>query len=124
MQMEAQARGTQEVLTKQALGLAEIVGAAGGDASDALRLMLADKMEELMKVQVEANKNIKIDKVTVWDGASGEKTATAGFLSGLAKSLPPLHDLFDMAGMRLPSFLGQEKSAEDNVAAPPEILES
>ena len=124
MQMEAQARGTQEVLTKQALGLAEIVGAAGGDASDALRLMLADKMEELMKVQVEAIKNIKIDKVTVWDGASGEKTATAGFLSGLAKSLPPLHDLFDMAGMRLPSFLGQEKPAEDNVAAPPEILES
>jgi flotillin len=109
MQMEAQARGTQEVLTKQALGLGQIVGAAGGDASDALRLMLADKMEELIKVQVEAIKNIKIDKVTVWDGAGGEKTATAGFLSGLMKSIPPMHDLFDMAGMQLPSFLGQLK---------------
>jgi flotillin len=112
MQMEAQARGTQEVLTKQALGLQQIVGAAGGNAADALRLMLADKMEDLMKVQVEAIKNIKIDKVTVWDGASGEKTATAGFLSGLAKSLPPLHDLFDMAGMQLPNFLGQPQTAQ------------
>ena len=114
MQMEAQARGAQEVLTKQAFGLAQIVQAAGGDASDALRLMLADKMEDLMKVQVEAIRNIKIDKVTVWDGAgvSGDKTATANFLSGLMKSIPPLHDIFDMAGMQLPSFLGQQKPAE------------
>ena len=111
MQMEAQARGTQEVLTKQALGLAQIVDAAGGNASDALRLMLADKMEELIKVQVEAIKNIKIDKVTVWDGAAGEKTATAGFLSGLMKSIPPMNELFDMAGMQLPDFLGQQKLA-------------
>ena len=120
MQMEAQARGTQEVLTKQAFGLAEVVQAAGGDAADALRLMLADKMEELMKVQVEAIKNIRIDKVTVWDGAGGEKTATASFLSGLMKSLPPMHDLFDMAGMRLPEFLGQLKPEQNQAPAAPE----
>ena len=34
--------------------MAEMVRAAGGDPSDALRLMLADKMEELMRIQVDA----------------------------------------------------------------------
>ncbi len=116
LQMEAQARGMQEILTKQAQGFAQVVKAAGGNSTDALRLMLADKMEDLMKIQVDAIKNIKIDKVTVWDGASGgEKNATAGFLSGLAKSIPPINELFDMAGMQLPSFLGKEKGAQDMV---------
>ena len=102
----------QAMLTKQAEGLKDIVTAAGGNANDALRLMLADKMEELLKIQVEAIKNIKIDKVTVWDnGANGQngKTATAGFVSGMMKSIPPLGELFDMAGMKLPEYLGTEK---------------
>ena len=50
--MEAEARGMQEILKKQAAGFADIVDAAGGSAKDALMLMLADKMEDLMKVQV------------------------------------------------------------------------
>ena len=112
--MEAEARGMQEILTKQAEGFSKIVEAAGGQANDALRLLLADKMEELMKIQVEAVKNIKIDKVTVWDGGNTEdgKTSTANFISGMAKSVPPINELFDMAGMQLPSFLGSEKKAE------------
>lgn len=47
--MEAQARGVQEMLTKQAAGLAQIVAAAGGSADDAMKLMIADKIEELTK---------------------------------------------------------------------------
>lgn len=114
LQMEAQARGMQEMLTKQADGFAEVVKAAGGDSADAMRLMLTDKMEELMRIQVDAIKNIKIDKVTVWDGAgnNNEKGATAGFLSGLAKSIPPINDLFNMAGMQMPSYLGKEIDQE------------
>lgn len=110
--MEAEARGMQEILTKQAEGFQKIVAAAGGDATDALRLMLADKMEELMKIQVDAIKNIKIDKVTVWDGGSSEKNgnATANFLSNMAKSIPPINDLFDMAGMKLPEYLGKDNT--------------
>ena len=46
--MEAEARGMQEILKKQAAGFADIVDAAGGSAKDALMLMLADKMEDLM----------------------------------------------------------------------------
>ncbi len=112
--MDAEARGMQEILTKQAAGFAEVVKAAGGDPDAALRLMIADKMEDLMKVQVEAIKNIKIDKVTVWDsGANGAngKTSTAGFLSGLMKSIPPLEELFNMAGLSLPEYLGKRKAA-------------
>ena len=106
--MEAEARGAEEILKKQAAGFAEIVSSAGGDANAALQLLIADKLEELMKVQVEAIKNIKIDKVTVWDGGQGAdgKTSTANFISGMMKSVPPLDEMFKMAGMQLPSYLG------------------
>ena len=118
--MQAEAQGAQEILLKQADGLRQIVSAAGGDADSAVRLMLADKMEELMRIQVDAVKNIKIDKVTVWDGGEGKdgKTATAGFVSGLMKSIPPMNEMFDMAGMELPKFLGSEKKPPEAPAAP------
>ena len=114
MKMQAEAAGAREILVKQAEGLTQIVTAAGGDANAAVKLMVTDKLEELTRIQVEAIKNLKIDKVTVWDngqsGADG-KSSTAGFISGLYKSVPPLTDLFDMAGMKLPEYLG--KPAED-----------
>ena len=108
--MEAQARGVEEILKKQAAGFAEIVKSAGGDAEAALKLLIADKLEDLMRVQVDAIKNIKIDKVTVWDGGqNGDgKTSTANFISGMMKSVPPLDEVFAMAGMQLPSLLGQK----------------
>lgn len=109
--MEAQARGAQEILVKQADGMRELVNAAGGNADSAIKLILANNMEELMKIQVEAIKNIKIDKVTVWDGGSkGEngKTATADFISGIMKAVPPMGEMFNQAGMGLPKFLGEK----------------
>lgn len=114
--MEAQARGAQEILVKQADGMRELVNAAGGNADSAIKLILANNMEELMKIQVEAIKNIKIDKVTVWDsGSKGEngKTSTADFISGLMKSVPPMSELFNQAGMELPKFLGESTEATD-----------
>jgi len=106
--MEAEARGVEEILKKQAAGFAEIVQSAGGDSNAALQLLIADKLEDLMKVQVEAIKNIKIDKVTVWDGGQNAdgKTSTANFISGMMKAVPPLDEMFKMAGMQLPSYLG------------------
>lgn len=109
--MEAQARGAQEILVKQADGMRELVNAAGGNADSAIKLILANNMDELMKIQVEAIKNIKIDKVTVWDGGSkGEngKTATADFISGIMKAVPPMGEMFNQAGMELPKFLGEK----------------
>ncbi len=116
--MEAEARGAEEILRKQAAGFAEIVKSAGGDPDAALRLLIADKLEDLMRVQVDAIKNIKIDKVTVWDnGQSADgKNATANFLSGMMKSVPPLQEVFAMAGMELPELLGKKLPEADTVA--------
>lgn len=111
MKMQAEADGMKQMLTKQAEGFAEIVNSAGGNANDAIRLMIADKLEEITRIQVEAIKNLKIDKITVWDGGNGKdgKNTTADFISGLYKSIPPLNEMFDMAGMQLPKYLGEEK---------------
>jgi len=113
--MDAQARGVLEILTKQASGFQQLVGAAQGDAQKAVLMMIADKLPDLVKTQVEAVKGINIDKVTVWDTGTGTdgKTATSNFISGLMKSVPPLNDLFNMAGMELPSYLkGADKQSE------------
>ncbi|MBQ8551342.1 MAG: flotillin family protein [Clostridia bacterium] len=115
MKMQAEADGMRAILTKQAEGFAEMVKSAGGESNDAIRLMVADKLEELTKIQVEAVKNLKIDKVTVWDGGNAGadgKTATANFLSGMMKSIPPMNEMFDMAGMKLPEYLGTEKGTD------------
>ncbi len=116
MRMQAEANGMRDILIKQAEGFAEIVKSAGGESNDAIRLMVADKLEELTKIQVEAVKNLKIDKVTVWDGGNSSadgKTATANFLSGMMKSIPPMNEIFDMAGMNLPSYLGKDKDTPE-----------
>ena len=115
--MEAEARGLREKLSKQAEGMQALVQAAGGAAEDAVRLIVADKIEQLVAEQVEAIKNIKIDKVTVWDGGSDKdgKNATAGFLSGLLKSLPPLEEMYNMAGLSLPKLVAPQKE-EDALA--------
>ena len=105
---QAEAQGLFEILTKQAQGLEEIVKAAGNNPKDAVLLLVADKLPELVKTQAEAIKNIKIDKVTVWDsGAKSEdgKGSTANFISGMYKSVPPLQEMFNMAGMQLPEYL-------------------
>lgn len=108
--MSAEARGIMEKLTKQAEGMDALVKSAGS-SDEAVRLLIADKLEAIVAEQVKAISGLKIDKVTVWDnGASSDgKTATAGFLSGLLKSLPPLEDLYRMAGLEMPEFLAPKK---------------
>ncbi len=114
--MDAQARGTLEILSKQATGFGQLVQAAGGDSNQAITMLITDKLPELVKTQVEAVKGINIDKVTVWDGGKNAdgKTTTANFISGLMQSVPPLQDLFKMAGMELPNYLkGEAKPGEE-----------
>ncbi len=116
--MEAEAKGLYEILTKQAEGYKEVVSAAAGDPTKAFQLLLIEKLPELVKTQVEAVKNIKIDKITVWDsgnGADNGNTTTANFVSGMMKTVPPLNDLFNMAGLNLPSFLKGPKDDEKTV---------
>lgn len=121
LQKEAEARGIYEVLTKQAQGLDQIVQAAGGKANDAALLLIADKLQDLVKMQSEAIKNVKIDKVTVWDSGKNAdgKSSTANFLSGLYGSVPPLEEVFKMAGMTLPGYLkGDEETGDKGPVSP------
>ncbi|WP_299521859.1 flotillin family protein [uncultured Lutibacter sp.] len=115
MKKEAEAKGMYEILTKQALGLEQIVKAAGDNAKDAVLLLVADKLPELVKTQAEAIKNIKIDKITVWENGGGKdgKTSTSNFISGMYKAVPPLQEMFNMAGMQLPNYLKGE-AVEDS----------
>ena len=122
MMKEAEAKGLYEILQKQAEGFDEIVKATNGNPRDAVLMLIADKLPELVKTQVEAIKNIKIDKVTVWEGGNqkeGEGNSTSKFISGLYKSVPPMSDLFNMAGMDLPGYLG--KKEEENPTEDAEI---
>lgn len=122
--MEAEAKGYYEILTKQAAGYEKMVEAAGGDASKAFMLLLSEKMPELVKTQVEAIKGVNIDHVTVWDSGNGSgkdgKGSTANFLSGLMKSIPPMSDLFNLAGLDLPDYLAKKK---DDKVSPVEAEE-
>ncbi len=122
--MDAQARGLLEILTKQASGYDRIVQAANGDPDKAILLLITDKLPELVKTQVEAVKNIKIDKITVWDGnnTGNGNTSTANFISGMMKSVPPLNDLFNMAGLDLPTYLkGKEQEKNQQIPVAEEV---
>lgn len=116
--MEAEAKGLYEILTKQASGYEQVVKAAGGDPTKAFQLLLIEKLPELVRTQVEAVKNIKIDKVTVWDSGNNAEGngSTANFLSGMMKSVPPLNELFNMAGLDLPTYLAKEQEDKSTPA--------
>lgn len=123
--MEAEGKGLYEILTKQAEGYQQVVAAAGGDPTKAFQLLLIEKLPELVRTQVEAVKNIKIDKITVWDSGNGGgengNSSTANFVSGMMKTVPPLNDLFNMAGLNLPSYLkGPEKEVKTEDVNPSE----
>jgi flotillin len=124
--LEAEARGSLEILSKQAEGFKQIVNAAHNDPNSAIKLLIADKLETLVRIQVEAIKNLKFDKITVWDSGNNSdgQSSTANFASSLMKSIPPMKELFEMAGMELPKYLG--KSIEDapvEVKAEPKVKE-
>jgi len=122
LKYEAEAKGIRQVLEAKAQGYQALVVSANNDARAAATLLLTEKLEHLVSMQVEAIKAIKIDKVTVWDGGNGSNASgnggstTANFLAGMVKSLPPLHDVAAMAGLELPKYLGDARLPELPVA--------
>jgi flotillin len=104
----AEAEGQQAVLEAKAAGYSKLVASAGGDAKAAATLLMVEKIESMVSAQVEAVKNLKIDKITVWDSGNGAdgKGATSNFVSSLVQTLPPIHDVAKMAGVELPEYLG------------------
>jgi flotillin len=123
LQRQAEAQGIYEILTKQAEGFRELVKSAGNNPKDAAMLIIADKLPELVRLQTEAIKNIQIDKITVWDGGNSKdgKSSTANFISGLYGSVPPLHEVFKMAGLDLPYYLGNQSEDKGEQPSGPSI---
>jgi len=111
-QYEAEAKGIAQVLQAKADGYRALMLSAGGDAKAASTLLMIEKIEKIVSMQVEAIQNIKFDKITVWDSGANGQSSTANFVSNLIKSLPPLHDVAKMAGIELPEYLGEVARAD------------
>jgi len=108
----AEAEGIHKVLNAKADGYQALVNSCD-NPKDAATMLMVEKIEKIVKLQVEAIRAIKIDKVTVWDNGGGEKgSSTANFMSSMIKSIPPLHDVAQMAGVDLPEFLGSVASGK------------
>jgi len=108
----AEAEGVKKVLAAKADGYKALVSSAGSNPKDAATLLLVEKLEEIVKLQTEAIRNIKIDKITVWDSGGEKGSSTANFMSHLVKSLPPLHDVAALAGVELPAYLGTVQTSK------------
>jgi len=105
---EAEAEGIQKVLESKAKGYSNLVASASGDPKAAATLLMVEKIEAMVNAQTEAIRNLKIDKITVWDSGNNAdgNSATSNFVSSLVQSLPPIHDVAKMSGVELPDYLG------------------
>lgn len=108
LKCEAEAQGLKLVLEAKAEGYKKLIEAAGGNGSLASTLLMIEKMAEIVEIQTEALKNIKIDKLTVWDSGSGsDRDGIKGLMRNFSSSLPQLHDIAAQVGIKLPEFMGQ-----------------
>lgn len=104
--LDAEARGQYEILAKKGEGLRAIISACGG-AREAFQIMMLEHLDNLAEASAKAISNIKFDKVVVWEnGGNNGRGATADFLSGMAKTLPPMMQVMrDIGGVELPESL-------------------
>jgi flotillin len=92
-------------------------------------MLMLEHFDNLVDASARAISNIKFDKVVVWDGNSQNGTsATANWLSNMARTLPPIMQVMkDVGGVQLPETFGNlagtdqkaEPAAEPSTAAPP-----
>ena len=107
-QYQAEADGLRKVLEAKAAGYERLMEVCGERKDLAPALLIVEQLPTLVAEQVKAIQNLQIDKITVWDSASGTQgSSTAGFLRGLISSLPPVHELAKQAGIELPEVLGE-----------------
>jgi flotillin len=123
VKLEAEARGQFEILAKKGDGLKQIVEACGG-ATQAFQMLMLEHLDNLADCSARAISNIKFDKVVVWEnGGANGRSSTADFLSGMAKTLPPMMQVMrDIGGVELPESLvklGADQSHSNVTAAAP-----
>jgi flotillin len=116
----AEAEGAQAILAGKAKGFKELIATCEGP-SGAQQMLVTELLPQLVREQVQAISNLQIDKITVWDSGPGAdgKGSTASFLSGLAGSVPPLHELAKNVGVELPEYLGKLNERESKAPRSP-----
>jgi flotillin len=106
VRLDAEARGQYEILAKKGDGLRRIIEACGG-SHEAFQILMLEHLDNLAEASSRAISNIKFDKVGVWEnGGKNGRSSTADFLSGMAKTLPPMLQVMrDIGGIELPEAL-------------------
>ena len=92
----AEAEGVRKVLEAKAEGYRQLVAACAQNPQVAPTLLLIEQLPQLVAEQVKAVQNLRIDKVTVWDGGRGG--AVEGKNGGVGRGATA--DLLDRAGFR------------------------
>lgn len=120
---EGIAAGIQAILDAKAEGFKNIIASAGS-AEAAVQLMIVDQLPELARIQVEAIKNIKIDKITVWEqgGSDGKGGSTQNFLQSMAGFVPPMQEMLNNSGMALPDWIAKDLDSKEGSVSE-EIIE-
>jgi flotillin len=106
--LDAEARGQYEILAKKGEGLKTIIEACGG-SQQAFQLLMLEHLDNLAEASAKAISNIKFDKVIVWEnGGQNGQTATANFLQGMSRTLPPMLQVMkDIGGIEVPEYLAK-----------------
>ncbi|HUB66476.1 MAG TPA: SPFH domain-containing protein [Candidatus Methylacidiphilales bacterium] len=104
---QAEGAGIKAVLEGRAEGFRQLVASAGGNASEAVVVLVADQLPGMIDSQMKGISNLKIDKVVVWGGGDGGKGGISHLLKDLIAGLPPVTELARAAGINLPPVLGQ-----------------
>jgi flotillin len=105
---QAEGWGIKAVLEGRAEGFRQLVASAGGNASEAVVVLVADQLPAMIDSQMKGISNLKIDKVMVWGGGTdGAKGGISSLLKDLITGLPPVTDLAKAAGIELPPILGR-----------------
>jgi flotillin len=104
----AEAEGAMAILEGKAKGFEDLIKACMGPEG-AQNMLVTELLPQLVREQVQAISNLKIDKITVWDSGNGAdgKSSTASFLAGMAGAVPPLHEIAKNVGIELPQYLGK-----------------
>lgn len=119
----AEAEGVKAVLEAKAKGYQDLVKISNNRPEIATSFLMIEKIEKIVEKQVDAIKNIKFDKITVWDGGTGSAngSTTANFMKDLIKALPAMHDLAGQAGIELPQILGKVEGSETATPIAPKV---
>jgi len=115
--LTATAKGTEELLAKQAYGFKKLVEAANGDTQSAIGYLMIDKLTDLAEIQTQAISNLSLDKVIVYDSGNGE--GVGKFVKGLYGMMPMLNDFITSNGMNMPAALTQKEPMK--IEADPDV---